>query len=40
MEQQKLLKFTSMEYQDIHILHSQYHGCWCPGDARSQDINP
>ena len=20
------------------IIHSQYHGCWCPGDARSQDI--
>ena len=19
--------------------HSQYHGCWCPGDARSQDIS-
>ena len=21
------------------ILHSQYHGCWCPGDARSQCIS-
>ena len=21
------------------ILHSQYHGCWCPGDARSQGIS-
>ena len=21
----------------LPILHSQYHGCWCPGDARSQD---
>ena len=21
------------------VLHSQYHGCWCFGDARSQDIN-
>ena len=21
------------------ILQSQYHGCWCPGDARSQDIS-
>ena len=20
------------------LLHSQYHGCWCPGNARSQDI--
>ena len=23
----------------IPIWHSQYHGCWCPGDARSQDIS-
>ena len=22
-----------------HILHSQYRGCWCPGDVRSQDIS-
>ena len=21
------------------ILHSQYHGCWCSGDARSQGIS-
>ena len=21
------------------ILHSQYHGCWCPGDVRSQGIS-
>ena len=21
------------------ILHRQYHGCWCPGDARMQGIN-
>ena len=25
--------------KDLPILHSQYHGCWCPGDAWSQDIN-
>ena len=25
--------------QDLHILHSQYHGCWCPGDVRSQGIS-
>ena len=25
--------------QDLHILHSQYHGCWCPGDVSSQGIN-
>ena len=23
----------------MFILHSQYHGCWCPGDARSQGIS-
>ena len=22
-----------------HILHSQYHGYWCPGDVRSHDID-
>ena len=21
------------------VQHSQYHGCWCPGDFRRQDIN-
>ena len=25
--------------QDLHILHSQYHGCWCHGDIRSQGIS-
>ena len=25
--------------QDLHILHSQYHGCWCPGDVRRQGIS-
>ena len=25
--------------KDLPILHSQYHGCWCPGDARSQGIS-
>ena len=25
--------------QDLYILHSQYHGCWCPGDVRSQGIS-
>ena len=27
------------EDKDLPILHNQYHGCWCPGDARSQGIN-
>ena len=21
-----------------NMVDSQYHGCWCPGDVRSQDI--
>ena len=21
-----------------HVLHGQYHECWCPSDARSQGI--
>ena len=25
--------------KNVHILHSQYQGRWCPGDARSQGIN-
>ena len=24
---------------EIPIRHSQYHGCWCPGDERSQGIS-
>ena len=28
-----------MEDKDLFILHNQYHGCWCPGDAKSQGIN-
>ena len=27
------------EDKDLPILHSQYHGCWYPGDARSQGIS-
>ena len=27
-----------MDNKDQVILCRQYHGCWCPGDARSQDI--
>ena len=25
--------------KNLPILHSQYHGCWCPGGARSQGIS-
>ena len=28
-----------MEDNDLFILYSQYHPCWCPGCARSQDIS-
>ena len=28
-----------IEDKYLPILHSQYHGCWCPGDTRSQDIS-
>ena len=33
------LKSDIMLDEDLPILYSQYHGCWCPGDARSQGIN-
>ena len=25
--------------KDLPSLQSEYHGCWWPGDARSQDIS-
>ena len=28
-----------MEHKDLFVRNSQYHGCWWPGDARSQGIN-
>ena len=31
--------YSSMEVKDLHIFYSQYHGSWCPGDARHQGIN-
>ena len=33
------LKSFSVEDKDLLILYTQYHGCWWPGDARSQAIN-
>ena len=30
---------SSKTYQDLHILHSQYYCCWCPGDVRSRGIS-
>ena len=28
-----------MENNDLHILHSQYRGCWWLGNAKSQNIS-
>ena len=25
--------------ENINTAHSQWHGCWCPGDTKSQDIS-
>ena len=33
------LKFLLEQDKDLPILQNQYHGCWCPGDARSQGIS-
>ena len=33
------LKCFFMEVKNLFILHSQHHGCWCPGDFRSQGIS-
>ena len=35
----QVLKFFLKWDKDVHILCSQYHGCWCPGDVRSQGIS-
>ena len=28
-----------LEQEDMFVLHSQYHACWCSGDFRSQSIS-
>ena len=33
------LIYFFVEDKDLFILHGQYHGCWCPGDGRSQGIS-
>ena len=33
------LTWQVVEHKNLPILHSQYHGCWCPGDVRSQAIS-
>ena len=35
----RLLKSVIVEDKDLFDLYSQYHGCWWPGDARSQVIS-
>ena len=30
---------TPMEDKDLFVVSRQYHGCWWPGDSRSQGIN-
>ena len=33
------LKSFLKQDKNLIILHSQYHGCWCPGNARSQGLS-
>ena len=39
IEMAQIVEILSYGRKDLFILHSQYHGCWCPGDARSQGIS-
>ena len=34
----QVLEMCPQVIKDLPILHGQYHGCWWPGDARSQGI--
>ena len=36
---QRLLKSFLISDKNLPISHSQYHGCWCPGGARSQNTS-
>ena len=36
----RVLRFTFRGDEDITMSHSQYHGCWWPGNARDQILNP
>ena len=31
--------YSLVEYKHMPIPHSQYHGCWCPGDTSCQGIS-
>ena len=35
----QVLKILPQVREGPNILHNQYHGCWCPGDVRSQGIS-
>ena len=35
----EIIKGGEQESTHPTYLYSQYHGCWCPGDGRSQDIS-
>ena len=32
------MKYLVMVDKDLFIMHGQYHGYWCHGNTRSQDI--
>ena len=33
------VKSFPVEDKYLPILHTQYHGCWCPGDSMNKGIN-
>ena len=35
----QIFRLTLKENKDIHTSHRKYHGCWWPGNTRSQSIN-
>ena len=35
----RYLKSFLKQEKDLYIVYIQYHGCWCPGDVRSQGSN-
>ena len=39
IDKKKILRSFLPYDQDLLILHIQYHGCWCPGSLRRQDIS-
>ena len=39
LKRQRSLKSSLLNDKKLVILHSQYHGCWWPGEARSQGIS-